>query len=87
MSEYHIPVLLQESIDALITDPDGIYADATFGGGGHSAEILRRLGEDGRLIAFDRDADAIANNPLKDDPRLILEHADFRFIQIGRAHV
>lgn len=80
MSEYHIPVLLQESIDALITDPDGIYADATFGGGGHSAEILRRLGEDGRLIAFDRDADAIANNPLKDDPRLILEHADFRFI-------
>ncbi len=80
MSEYHIPVLLQESIDALITDPDGIYADATFGGGGHSAEILRRLGEDGRLIAFDRDADAIANNPLKDDPRLILEQADFRFI-------
>ena len=80
MSEYHIPVLLQESIDALITDPDGIYADATFGGGGHSAEILRRLGEDGRLIAFDRDADAIVNNPLKDDPRLILEHADFRFI-------
>lgn len=80
MSEYHVPVLLSQSVDALVTNPDGIYADATFGGGGHSREVLSRLSGEGRLISFDRDTDAIANNPLKDDSRLILEHADFRFI-------
>lgn len=78
MSEYHNPVLLGESIDALEINPDGIYADATFGGGGHSREILSRLSPKGRLIAFDRDADAAANAP--DDPRFTLIHNDFRFI-------
>lgn len=78
MSEYHNPVLLGESIDALQINPDGIYADATFGGGGHSREILSRLSDKGRLIAFDRDSDAAANAP--DDPRFTLIHNDFRFI-------
>lgn len=78
MSEYHNPVLLGESIDALNINPDGIYADATFGGGGHSREILSRLSDKGRLIAFDRDSDAAANAP--DDPRFTLIHNDFRFI-------
>ena len=78
MSEYHNPVLLKESVDALVQNPGGIFADATFGGGGHSREILSRLAPDGRLIAFDRDADAIANAP--DDPRITLVHNNFRFI-------
>ena len=56
---YHVPVLLHESIEALITDPEGIYADATFGGGGHSRAILERLGGNGRLLAFDQDEDAV----------------------------
>lgn len=58
---YHIPVLLHASIQALITDPNGIYVDATFGGGGHSREILRHLGSDGRLFCFDQDPDAQKN--------------------------
>ena len=58
MSEYHTPVLLHESIAALVTNPSGIYADVTFGGGGHTAELLSRLNEDGHVIAFDRDGDA-----------------------------
>ena len=78
MYEYHKPVLLKESVDALITTPDGVYADATFGGGGHSAEILRRLSTKGRLIAFDRDADAL-ERAIK-DPRFTLIHNNFRFI-------
>lgn len=78
MSVYHNPVLLQESISALISNPDGRYADATFGGGGHSAEILRRLSPEGRLMAFDRDADAAANAPA--DERFTLIHNNFRFI-------
>jgi len=78
MSEYHTPVLLDESISALVTDPSGTYADVTFGGGGHTAEILSRLNEDGHVIAFDRDNDAIDNRI--DDPRLTLVRADFRFI-------
>lgn len=78
MSEYHTPVLLDESVSALVTDPSGIYIDATFGGGGHTAEILSRLSGDGRVIAFDRDSDAIGNRI--DDPRLILIRADFRYI-------
>ncbi|MCQ2167483.1 MAG: 16S rRNA (cytosine(1402)-N(4))-methyltransferase RsmH [Bacteroidales bacterium] len=77
MSEYHNPVLLKESIDALVLNPDGVYADATFGGGGHSREILNRL-NNGRLIAFDRDSDAIANAP--EDKRLTMVHNNFRFI-------
>ncbi len=79
MSEYHIPVLLAESVSALITNPDGTYADATFGGGGHTAAILSRLNGDGRVIAFDRDIDAI-QGALK-DPRLTLIHNNFRFIE------
>ena len=78
MSEYHNPVLLKPSIDALVLNPDGFYADATFGGGGHSREILSRLSPKGRLMAFDRDADALAQAP--DDPRFILIHNNFRFI-------
>ena len=79
MSEYHIPVLLEESVSSLVTNPNGIYADATFGGGGHTAAILSRLQGDGRVIAFDRDIDAI-EGALK-DPRLTLIHNNFRFIE------
>ncbi len=78
MSEYHIPVLLKQSIDALVTNPDGKYADATFGGGSHSREILSRLSPKGSLMAFDRDSDALANAPK--DERLTLIHNNFRFI-------
>jgi len=79
MSTYHIPVMLAESVSALVTNPDGIYADATFGGGGHTAAILSRLHGDGHIIAFDRDSDALANAP--EDPRLTLIHNNFRFIE------
>lgn len=79
MSEYHVPVLLDESISALEIKKDGVYIDATFGGGGHSREILNRLGPDGKLISFDRDTDAIKNAP--DDKRLTLVHNNFRFAQ------
>ena len=78
MSEYHDPVLLKESVDALVTNTSGIYIDATYGGGGHSAEILSRLSPEGRLIAFDRDSDALAGGV--DDPRLTLIHNNFRFV-------
>ncbi len=78
MSEYHNPVLLYPSIDALVTNESGAYADATFGGGGHSREILSRLSPDGRLMSFDRDEDAIAQAP--EDPRFRLIHNNFRFI-------
>ncbi len=66
---YHTTVLLKEAVDALDVKSDGIYVDATFGGGGHSREILSRLGPKGKLIAFDHDADAWRNKP--DDNRLI----------------
>lgn len=85
MSEYHTPVLLDESVSALINSPKGIYADATFGGGGHSREILERLSAEGRLIAFDRDSDAIANRP--DDDRLTLVRSDFRWIHNHVLHL
>ena len=78
MSEYHNPVLLTESIDALVQNPSGKYADATFGGGSHSREILSRLDSEGRLLSFDRDEEALANAP--DDSRLLLVHNNFRFI-------
>ena len=84
MSEYHNPVLLDESISALIGSPKGIYADATFGGGGHTSEILRRIAPEGRVISFDRDSDAIANKP--DDDRLTLIRSDFRWIQNHLLH-
>ena len=84
MSEYHTSVLLDESVSALISSPSGTYADATFGGGGHSSEILRRLSPEGRLISFDRDSDAIANKP--DDSRITLIRSDFRWIHNHLIH-
>jgi 16S rRNA (cytosine1402-N4)-methyltransferase len=77
-SDYHAPVLLQACIEGSNIHPDGVYVDATFGGGGHSRAILGKLGPFGRLIAFDRDRDAWANAP--DDPRFTLVKADFRWI-------
>lgn len=77
--EYHNPVLLKESVDGLNIKPDGVYVDVTFGGGGHSREILSRLGEKGKLYAFDQDEDAIANKI--DDPRFTLINENFRFIK------
>ncbi|MEY3432786.1 MAG: rRNA ((1402)-N(4))-methyltransferase RsmH [Bacteroidota bacterium] len=75
---YHVPVLLNESVDALITDPSGVYVDCTFGGGGHSREILSRLSPTGRLFAFDQDADAKVN--LTADTRLEFIPQNFRYI-------
>ena len=75
---YHNPVLLHESVDGLAIKKDGVYVDVTFGGGGHSKEILSRLGENGKLYAFDQDEDAL-NNTIN-DPRFILIHENFRFI-------
>ena len=77
--EYHNPVLLKESVDALDIKPNGIYVDVTFGGGGHSREILSRLGENGKLFAFDQDPDARRN--LIDDNRFVLIEENFRFIK------
>jgi len=76
---YHIPVLLDECIDALQIKTDGIYVDATFGGGGHSKEILKLLGEKGKLIVFDQDPDAAKNVP--DDDRIIFVAANFRHLK------
>ena len=77
--EYHNPVLLQASVDGLNIKPDGIYVDVTFGGGGHSAAILKRLGPNGKLFAFDQDEDALANAIL--DERFTLINENFRFIK------
>ncbi|WP_245808617.1 16S rRNA (cytosine(1402)-N(4))-methyltransferase RsmH [Arenibacter troitsensis] len=76
---YHSPVLLAESVDGLNIRPDGVYVDVTFGGGGHSREILKRLGENGRLLAFDQDEDALAN--AIDDVRFQLINENFRYIK------
>lgn len=75
---YHVPVLLNESIDGLAIKPDGTYVDVTFGGGGHSREILRRLGPNGRLFSFDQDADAEKN--IVDDSRFTFVHSNFRWL-------
>lgn len=77
--EYHNPVLLKETVDGLNIKPDGVYIDVTFGGGGHSREIMKRLGPDGRLFGFDQDEDAQAN--IIDDPRFTLIPENFRFIK------
>lgn len=77
--EYHNPVLLKESVDGLNIKPDGVYVDVTFGGGGHSREILSRLNEHGKLYAFDQDVDAQRN--VIDDPRFTLIPQNFRFIK------
>ena len=77
--EYHRPVLLVETVDGLNIQPNGTYVDVTFGGGGHSREILERLGENGRLIAFDQDRDALRNTI--DDPRFLLINENFRYLK------
>jgi len=77
--EYHNPVLLKASVDGLNIKPDGVYVDVTFGGGGHSKEILSRLGPDGKLFAFDQDEDALAN--ALPDERFTLINENFRFIK------
>nr|WP_294795850.1 16S rRNA (cytosine(1402)-N(4))-methyltransferase RsmH [uncultured Mucilaginibacter sp.] len=79
MSNYHTPVMLQECIEALNIRPDGTYVDVTFGGGGHSREIMKHLGEGGRLLAFDQDADAQQN--AIDDERFELVDQNFRFLK------
>ena len=75
---YHVPVLLRESIDGLDIKPDGVYVDVTFGGGGHSREILNRLGEKGHLYSFDQDEDAEKN--ILDDERLTFVRSNFRYL-------
>ena len=77
--EYHNPVLLKETVDGLNIKPDGVYVDVTFGGGGHSKEILRRLGPNGKLFAFDQDEDALAN--ALPDERFVLINDNFRHIK------
>lgn len=76
---YHIPVLLRESVDGLLPTEDGIYVDVTFGGGGHSREIIRRLGKGGHLYSFDQDADAEANVPAGEE-RLTFVRSNFRYL-------
>ena len=79
MSQYHTPVLLEESVDLLAVDPAGTYVDLTFGGGGHSRRILEKLGPGGRLYAFDQDRDTRANCP--DDGRFHYVESNFRFLR------
>ncbi|GAB3935868.1 16S rRNA (cytosine(1402)-N(4))-methyltransferase RsmH [Mucilaginibacter myungsuensis] len=85
MNNYHTPVMLQECIEALNVKPGGTYVDVTFGGGGHSREIMKHLGPDGRLLAFDQDADAQRN--AIDDERFTLVDQNFRFLKnFARLH-
>ena len=76
---YHIPVLLKESVDGLSIRPDGIYVDVTFGGGGHSREIISRLGPDGRLFGFDQDSDSERNIP-REETRFTFVRSNFRYL-------
>jgi 16S rRNA (cytosine1402-N4)-methyltransferase len=78
--KYHNPVLLKESVDGLAIKPDGVYVDVTFGGGGHSAEILKRLNDNGKLYAFDTDVEA-QDNKITDNNRLVLIPENFRYIK------
>lgn len=75
---YHVPALLKESVDGLNVQPNGTYVDVTFGGGGHSREIMRRLGKEGHLLAFDQDMDAYVNKI--EDARFIFVHSNFRYL-------
>ena len=79
MTDYHVPVMLQECLDGLAIKPDGVYVDVTFGGGGHSKAILKQLGPKGRLLAFDQDVDAQQNIPA--DDRLIFIDQNFRYLK------
>ena len=76
---YHVPALLKESVDGLNVRPNGTYVDVTFGGGGHSREIMRRLGKEGHLLAFDQDMDAYVNKI--EDARFIFVHSNFRYLR------
>ena len=76
---YHIPVMLEECMEGLDIKPNGTYIDLTMGGGGHTSEVLRRLGAEGRLYSFDQDPDAAANAP--DDPRFTFVASNFRFVR------
>ena len=75
---YHVPVLLTQSVEGLVTDPDGVYVDATFGGGGHSREIVSRLSNKGHLYGFDQDADAMKN--IIEDDRFTVVYSNFRYM-------
>ena len=79
MSNYHKPVLLEESVSGLVVNPAGVYVDVTFGGGGHSQEILKRLNSEGRLIAFDQDKDVLSN--VFEDERFMLVQSNFRYLK------
>lgn len=76
---YHVPALLAETIDGLNIRPEGVYVDCTFGGGGHAGEILRRLGERGKLLAFDQDEDAFRN--IIPDERFVFVHSNFKYLK------
>ncbi|MCO6358257.1 16S rRNA (cytosine(1402)-N(4))-methyltransferase RsmH [Roseivirga pacifica] len=80
MSDYHVPVMLQECVEGLAIKPDGIYVDVTFGGGGHSKEILKHLGDNGHLFGFDQDVDAKQN-------ALAIENRSFTFVQANFRHL
>lgn len=75
---YHVPVMLRESLDGMNIQPSGVYVDVTFGGGGHSREILKRLGDEGKLYGFDQDADAENNIP--EDSRFVFVRSNFRYL-------
>lgn len=79
MTEYHQPVMLSESVEGLNIQPEGTYVDVTFGGGGHSRAIMQQLGEGGRLLAFDQDADALQNSI--NDTRFTLIHENFKHLK------
>ena len=76
---YHVPVLLKQSVEGLVTDPDGVYVDATFGGGGHSREIVSRLGVKGHLYGFDQDSDTMNN--VINDKRFTFVYSNFRYMR------
>ncbi|MDE6160876.1 MAG: 16S rRNA (cytosine(1402)-N(4))-methyltransferase RsmH, partial [Muribaculaceae bacterium] len=78
---YHIPALLRQTIEALDIRPSGIYADCTYGGGGHSAAILDSLGPDGRLYGFDQDEDAVRRAPAASDTRFTMVYSNFRYLR------
>ena len=81
MAEYHVPVMLQECIEGLAIKPNGIYIDVTFGGGGHSIEMLKHISEEGRLLSFDQDDDAKANASKIDNRSFTFVQANFRHLR------